>query len=45
MEEKLRSTVFPKYKSIAVYEQDLTEKVKNNQITQKEYEQLFISLM
>jgi hypothetical protein len=45
MEEKLRSTVSPKYKSVAVYEQDLTEKVKNNQITQKEYEQLFISLM
>lgn len=40
MEENLRSTIFPKYKSIAVYEQDLTEKVKNNQITQKEYEQL-----
>ena len=40
MEENLRSTIFPKYKSITVYEQDLTEKVKNNQITQKEYEQL-----
>lgn len=40
MEEKLRSTIFPKYKSIAIYEQDLNAKVKNNQITKKEYDTL-----